>query len=368
MSNTDTEEQLTDGEDLLRYLSPLLNCMRLSGLYFRTASPHMHDVSGSTTVTNDKKDPKKWNVGRIYSAAILVIVWVNAARMLSAIDRSDKFGFLLLVKLSSISATVLSALLQTACFVACRTGNLERIFSDARLPKSNAARYRRFAVMVTAISWLLLVIDLGFVLMIFFQEERLVYFSPPFQVHVFVYGDSLIGVKIMSTLLFIVADHVLYFSYSVNLIVTCILYDQFCTLNRDFQRSVGRSGEFQGSVREFRRRHQALTQSVENADQFMMISNVAGFGCKIIILILIFYCTIFFPGETMGKDVLSATMYVIWIVSTLFGLMLTACQGVVINHMVCWYNNDSQSYGNVQTSELSVCLQRMHILMKLLAK
>ena len=67
-------------------------------------------------------------------------------------------------------------------------------------------------------------------------------------------------------------------------LLLCISSDSFLysleerikrTSNRDFQRSVGRSGEFRGSVREFRRRHQEVTQSVENADQFMMISNVA---------------------------------------------------------------------------------------------
>jgi len=68
--------------------------------------------------------------------------------------------------------------------------------------------------------------------------------------------------------------------------VTSVLYDQFRALNKDFHRAVGCGGEFHGSVREFRQRHQALSESVENADQFMMISNVAGFGCQILSLIL----------------------------------------------------------------------------------
>jgi len=66
----------------------------------------------------------------------------------------------------------------------------------------------------------------------------------------------------------------------------------------------------------------------------MMISNVGGFGCQILNVILILYCSIFFHEETVGHDAISAIMYVYWLASTLFGLTLTACQGVIINHVV----------------------------------
>jgi len=117
--------------------------------------------------------------------------------------------------------------------------------------------------------------------------------------------------------------------------VTSVIYDQFCALNRDFRRAVGYSGEFRGSIREFRRRHQSLSQSVQNADQFMMISNVAGFCCQILNLILILYCSIFFPDESIGRNGFFTFMHIIWFVTILSGLTLTACEGVVINHVVC---------------------------------
>jgi len=116
--------------------------------------------------------------------------------------------------------------------------------------------------------------------------------------------------------------------------VTSVLYDQFRALNKDFHIAVSGSGEFQGSVREFRRRHQTLSQSVQNADQFMMISNVAGFCCQVINLILIIYCSLFFPEESVSRSSFLTFMHIYWTISMLFCLTLTACQGVVINHMV----------------------------------
>jgi len=117
--------------------------------------------------------------------------------------------------------------------------------------------------------------------------------------------------------------------------VTSVLYDQFHALNKDFQRAVGCNGEFHGNIREFRRSHHMLSQSVQNADEFMMISNVAGFCCEILNLILVLYSAIFFRDETVAQDAFHAIMYIYWLGSTLCALTLTACQGVVINHVVC---------------------------------
>jgi len=116
--------------------------------------------------------------------------------------------------------------------------------------------------------------------------------------------------------------------------VTSVLYDQFRALNADFHLAVGRSGQFQGSIREFRRRHQSLRQSVEHADQFMMISNVAGFCCQIVNLILILYSTLFFSEETVDRRAVLTFMNVYRPIPILFCLTLTACQGIVINHVV----------------------------------
>ena len=116
--------------------------------------------------------------------------------------------------------------------------------------------------------------------------------------------------------------------------VASVLYDQFQALNKDFQHSISHSGEFQGSIRKFRRRHQALCQSVKNADKFMMISNVAGFCCQIINLILIIYCTIFFRHQSISYSGLSSVTYINWLITLLTGLSLTAGQGIIINHVV----------------------------------
>jgi len=169
-STTDVEEQsqLADGDAILKCFSPLLNSMKVFGLYFTQASRHIHDVFTSTSDTTESRVCKKWNKGRIYAMVILVVFWLNAFSMCREFNKADKFGVLLFMKLSAICATFNSAFQQTACFIACQTGNLDRVFSDVRLPKSDAVRYRRFAVIHTVVCWIFLLADLSLFLFPFF--------------------------------------------------------------------------------------------------------------------------------------------------------------------------------------------------------
>jgi len=321
---------------VLKCFSPLLNSMKVFGLYFTQASHRIHNASTPTSGTMDSQVPRKWNRGRIHAVIILLVIWLNVARMLSIFHKTDKFGVTIFLKLTQISASFLSAFQQTACFVACQTGNLDRVFSDAILLKSTVAKYHRLAIIHTFVCWVSLLAILSlFLPPVFITMDHSLHSSmTPFSVHVFITDHLLILAKAMTSLFFTSSYCAWIFSHSVNYMVTSVLYDQFGALNKDFHHVISCRGEFQGSIREFRRRHQELSQSVQNADQFMMVSNVAGFCCQILSIILILYCSIFFREESVGQDATSAIMFVIWLVSTLLSLTLTACQGIVINHVV----------------------------------
>jgi len=333
-SPTDVEEQLqlADGDAVLKCFSPLLNSLKMFGLYFTQASRRIHEASTSISGTTGSKVTRKWNGGRIYAMVIMVIFWLNAARMLSAFDKADTFGAVLLLKLAAISAALHNAFQHTACFVGSETGNLDRVFYDATLPKSDVVRYRRLAVIHTTVCWISFLADVSVFSIPFFTLNGTL---PPFGMHIFMPDLLLVLAKVVTVLLLIFVEFTWFFSHSVNYLVTSVLYDQFRAMNNDFHRAINCRGEFQGSIRVFRRRHQQLSQSVQNADKFMMISNGAGFCCHIFNLILVVYCSIFFQNETVGQDAIYILMYVYWLASTLFGLTLTAGQGIVINHAVC---------------------------------
>ena len=214
----DVEEQMEDGEAVLKCFSPLLNSMRLFGLYFTRAERRIHDVSRSTTVTTQSETSRKWNVGLIYAVVILVVAWLNAARMFCVFKESDKFGFVLLVKLATVSGGFSSAMSATSCFVACRTGNLDRVFRDAKLSQFDIKRYRRLAVIHTVVCWVLLVANMPTLIGGMFTTEtdfRLLSMTP-FEVHVFVSHQFLVVVKIVMAVWIIFVHSAWLFCHSVN--------------------------------------------------------------------------------------------------------------------------------------------------------
>ena len=216
---SDVEEQSAEG-DVLKCLSPLLGSMRLVGHYFTRTSRPFPDASGSTAATPDSWSAasRKWNGGRIYSAVVCVLIWLNAGRMLTAFDENDnKFGYAVLMKLSVVSGEFVSAVMQTACFVACQTGNLDRVFADARLPKSRCVGYRRWAVVLAVMCWTVLSVEMVvFMVPVFFTEKLLSLSMAPFGVHVAASGLQILLIKLFATLMSFFVYSSFVFPMSVN--------------------------------------------------------------------------------------------------------------------------------------------------------
>jgi len=82
----------------------------------------------------------------------------------------------------------------------------------------------------------------------------------------------------------------------------------------------------------FRRRHQTLSRAVSKVDEFIRLSNVAGFVCHIVNIILLLYSVIFHPEST--KAVMSALSFVNWLWANINGLLFSASAGIIVNHMV----------------------------------
>jgi len=85
----------------------------------------------------------------------------------------------------------------------------------------------------------------------------------------------------------------------------------------------------------FRRRHQILSRAVSKVDGFMRLSNVAGFVCHVVNIILLLYSFIFLSQTT--ENYKSATTYLFWLIGNISGLLVSTSAGIIVNHMVCTY-------------------------------
>jgi len=118
----------------------------------------------------------------------------------------------------------------------------------------------------------------------------------------------------------------------MNFMVMILLYDQFHELNEDFSKCISGEGEFRGNFEQFRRRHQTISRRVQEADQFLMMSNGANFCCQVATIILVLYSIIFYRDDTISPDLESAVAYIGWLFFSVFSLALVAGQAMILNH------------------------------------
>jgi len=144
-------------DDVLRSLSPLINSMRVFGLYFSCSKPRVGSSDSSqTSCKRVGKCRGYWNPGRIYATVMLVVLYINACRYIIVFDGVATLGVELLIKLCLLSTAVLNVVCFTAYYVASNTGSLDRVFRQVDLSTADISpKYSRRAKVLTAVCWAL---------------------------------------------------------------------------------------------------------------------------------------------------------------------------------------------------------------------
>jgi len=152
-ASTRQEQTAQADNNVLKSLSPLINSMRLFGLYFsreQQVDPsmqlHQEDVGRC----------RGWNPARIYSTIMLLVMSINACRYFVVFYGVDSLGLELLMKLGLMSHVFLIVILQTSYYVASHTGSLDRVFCLLNLSASDInPKYSRKAKVMTVVCLIL---------------------------------------------------------------------------------------------------------------------------------------------------------------------------------------------------------------------
>ena len=168
------EKTLQPANEILKSLSPLINCMRPFGLYF-TRTPRVGPATATQLNRQGIGRCHGWNLARIYATIMFVFIWLNSLRQFVVFDGNETFGATLFTKLGNITGTLLIAMLHTTYYVASHTGSLQRIFRQMNLPASDfASKYSRRTKVVTVISWLLAATGVTYYTYLLFTRDHVV--------------------------------------------------------------------------------------------------------------------------------------------------------------------------------------------------
>jgi len=325
-------EPFADNGELLSSLSPLLFSMKLFGLYFhrkyphrqRTGDPEWNSATSTTSTTSTRL--------RVYATIIHILAWINVVRFTSVFTRSDRFGAVLLLKITVFTWFVLAAIFQTTCYFACHTGQLLKILLTLPVTRDCVRGARRVAIGLTALIWIMLIGDLTVGGYIFIASDEYSFILAPFDTYIYIPTNKINIAKMVGYLGYVLIFLGVFFAHAMNQVIVYIFYSQFKKLKKNFRRALGERGQFTGDFSLFRRRHQILSRAVSKVDGYMRLSNVAGFVCHILNIILLLYSVIFYP-ETW-KNFMSALSYLMWLVANIHGLLFSASAGIIVNHMV----------------------------------
>jgi len=155
-SSTRQEQTTKEADNVLKSLSPLINSMKLFGLYF-ARQPREDPSDSSQPSWRSLGRCQRWTPTRIYATIIFVVIWVNTTRYHVIFDGISTFGVEMLMKLGLMSSVLLTVLLQTAYYVASHSGSLDRIFRQVNLSAADfCQKYSRRAKVVTVVCWTLM--------------------------------------------------------------------------------------------------------------------------------------------------------------------------------------------------------------------
>jgi len=237
--------------------------MKLFGLYFYrqdrrrrpTDDPEWNPVS-TTSVT-------PWNKLRVYATVVLILAWLNAFRLVCMFNSSDYFGELLLMKISWIAWCILSAMLQTAYYYASHTGKLLKVLLTLSVTQDCVRGTRRAAVALTAFAWVTLV-ENGMFSVYYFSatDGKYDHGLAPMVTHIEVPEDKMSAARCIGSLLHFLVFPGSLFAQVMTQVLVYVFYNQFRNLKRNFCRSLGKQGEFNGDLSVFRRRHSLVDEEI----------------------------------------------------------------------------------------------------------
>jgi len=333
------EDESKDPNELIISFTPLFVSMKMFGIYFNVGdnnsfvevlSVPMEKSAGTIERKSHQKLRMLNNVGRIYSAVVLVLLCSNILRLATSFSVTDRLNAEQTGKIVPISFAILCATMHLSYFMACGSGRLNRVLRKIQVSEKMRESIRKKAIILTLVVWVLLVGN--FLSSIFHFIDQFHFLITPID-HSWIQNSTYryarkIGLSLVITFPF----PSWLFPLATNHLISIILFEEFQLLNNQFHKSIDRDGLFRGDLRGLRRRHQKLSCIVKSADQFIGISNIAGVFCHVILAIFMLY-------SHLSYEYVDSVSSVVWL-STMVGtnvmMILTLCNGILVNNAVTY--------------------------------
>jgi len=315
-------------------LRPLLASMKLFGLYF--------------TRPSENKQSRRWKAYMIYAVSVVILLWLNAVRMLSTFTHEDKFGMILFSKLVAIIWSIQCAVSQTAFFAASFSGRLALAFHQV-LDGCCAGHCRKFATVYTILASAYIMAGSTFYAYGLFTGYK-DYMLTPLQIHIILPDPLIVRIFWYFCMFHLLAAYI--FSQAVTFVLAMMFGHQFRSVTEALGGCLDKQRRqvSESDIEMLRQKHQEIAMNVSYIDDCLMFSNASAFCCQVACVVILLYTITFY--HSVITDPIIITTYFFWLFMILFGLVLTAAGGISLHHYVSLF---SMTVCNVRYSLLCSC-------------
>jgi len=199
----------------------------------------------------------------IYPTLVLVSTWSNVIRFCSTFTKEDAdFGLVLVEKLTFFSIFLECALVTTSYYIALRNGKLHFILRKSKVTAEFVDKFRKPTISCVVIGVLMSAFNYSLlVCVLFFTDGSFDFLVAPFVTQIQLVGGWLQLVKCSLLIIFLINSAAWLWLMMMNSLLTQLLYRQFQIYNARFHSAIDKQGKFNGNLRTFRNRHQALSSA-----------------------------------------------------------------------------------------------------------
>jgi len=219
-------------------------------------------------------------------------------------------------------------------FAVSYSGRLDCMLDRMKLGDESATYIHKVAVIYASIAWASHLVNLAFVLYsIFFTGGYMDILLAPITTYINL--SNLVIPRVVVFLLTVYLQAAWFFPHVMTFMLATIFAHQYKALSRSFDKMLAESYDrrlLDSDVETLRQRHEEISMSVSEADDFLMFHNAGAFCCQLANSILLLYDLIFFRSST--NDLLLIAMRIIWMFGAFSGLTVTTAGGIMINHYV----------------------------------
>lgn len=332
----DCDNEGTSG-NVLEHVWPLIFSLKLFGLYFVNdikksgdgcfKNIHCHTPSERARSFFD-------NPLHLYSFGVLVMLWLNVARMTSVFTSDDVFGNVLFSKIGVFTWMLMCALLCTAYYTACRRDVIPHLNRSLSVDEDCARHIKKMSIIFAAIAWLAIVVNTFITIYgLFFSNEIVDDMMAPCY-SLIRHGDFRVP-KSLFLIVNLYLNAAWVFPIAMNAMFSSFFYHRLSLINSRFRSTLkveGQNEEYIGDVIEaFRQEHQSVSRIIKRSDRLMALINASLISCLVAIFITMLYTIIFYPS----RDPVIVFAHVFWIFSTLVSMSIAGAGCILVNHAVC---------------------------------